>query len=263
MYTIVNDIKCSFAVLSALIITVFTTKVKAEACNFQNFIECAKPLSVLTDSGLTFFNNRQDLEAVCPNLKTAIKCIHNFTRRCMKKEDREHFREVFRGTGSIVHELCRSGRYQEEYLRHAPCMTQISAENEKCFETYTTSMAKLKPNTYEVEVDAAMVDVTSELKKKRAIADEGIKNVCCAFQQYMECSTTAVRDKCGDDTAEFSRRFLNRMSASMLNVHCTEYGKRQCGLEESIEAWPASSSSSYQSAVALVTSLLTAQLLLR
>ncbi|XP_056638172.1 uncharacterized protein LOC130446113 [Diorhabda sublineata] len=260
MYTIVNDIKCRFTVWSALIITLFTTIVKGQdRCSFQNFIECAKPLSVLTDSGLTFFNSKQDLEKVCPNLKEAIRCIHGFTRHCMNKEDRQHFKELFRGTGSMVHELCREGHYQQEYLKHAPCMTEISTENERCFENYTIAMDKLKSNT--MQVDSSLIDITSELKKKRAIADEGIRNVCCAFQEYIECSTTAVRNKCGYNTAEFSRNFLNKMSSTMLNVHCTEYGKRQCGLSDSMSL--PSSSSTVQAVLSLTTTVISLQFLLR
>ncbi|VEN54730.1 unnamed protein product [Callosobruchus maculatus] len=51
-----------------------------------------------------------------------------------------------------------------------------------------------------------------------------------AFQEYVECSTHAVRRQCGDEAADFSRGFLDKMSSSMIQLHCTEYGRRECGL---------------------------------
>ncbi|CAH1116015.1 unnamed protein product [Phaedon cochleariae] len=236
MYTVVNDIKRSYALFSAVFITLITTKAKAQDnCNADQLMHCAKPLSVLTDSGLTsFVSSKSDLEKVCPDLKEAIKCIHGFTRHCMSKEDRSHFRTLFHGTGLMVHELCRNGTYQDEYLKHAPCMSRAANENEVCFKRYTRAMHTIQSNSPEINISEP--DIVTVLKKKRAAADEGIKNICCAFQEYVECSTQSVRRKCGDISAEFSHTFLDKMSAAMIQLHCTEYGRRECGMMSSSQA---------------------------
>ncbi|CAH2008550.1 unnamed protein product [Acanthoscelides obtectus] len=44
-----------------------TTKVKGhEQCTAQQLMSCAKPLSLLTDSGLTFVSSKADLDKICP-----------------------------------------------------------------------------------------------------------------------------------------------------------------------------------------------------
>ncbi|XP_018573831.1 uncharacterized protein LOC108912896 [Anoplophora glabripennis] len=229
MYTVINDIRRSFAVLSALFITVITSKVKGhEHCSPQELMNCAKPLSVLTDSGLTFVSSKADLDKICPDLKEAIRCIHAYTRHCMNNEHRRHFKKLFHGTGLMVHELCRNGTYQEEYLKHAPCMKRVEKQNEVCFKRYTKAMNEIQSNT--PEVNSSEPDIVNVIKKKREAADEGIKNVCCSFQEYVECSTHTMRRQCGEEAAEFSRRFMDKMSSSMIQLHCTEYGRRECGL---------------------------------
>ncbi|KAG5872640.1 hypothetical protein JTB14_016156 [Gonioctena quinquepunctata] len=177
-------------------------------------MECSKPLSVLTDSGLTsFVSSRADLEKVCPDLKEAVRCIHTFTRHCMNREDRQHFKKLFHGTGLMVHELCKNGTFQEEYLRHAPCMTQVSSEGEVCFKGYTKDMQDIQSSS-PTEVNISELNIDTVLRKKRRhAADEGIKNLCCSFQQYVECLTHAVRRRCGEESAHFSYKLLDKMSS--------------------------------------------------
>jgi len=45
--------------------------------------------------------------------------------------------------------------------------------------------------------------------------------VCSAFTEYLECSHHTVRRQCGDDTARFTKDFLDRMSTSLLKVSIT------------------------------------------
>lgn len=47
--------------------------------------------------------------------------------------------------------------------------------------------------------------------------------VCSAFQEYLECSHHTVRRQCGDDTARFTKDFLDRMSSSLLKVRITYF----------------------------------------
>ncbi|CAG9865007.1 unnamed protein product [Phyllotreta striolata] len=226
-----EDVKVNFGLGSILVLIAYLLRAQAEdQCSFQNLIECTKRISELTtDAGLPLFNSKSDLEKMCPNLKDSIKCIHGFTRKCMVKEDRMHFRKVFYGTGLMIHDLCRPGRYQTEYLKYAPCMINASMDNQICFETYTTSMERFKSNS--VELEQIHNDFENILRRRREAPNEVIKNICCAFQRYAECSTAAVNKKCGSETANFSIRFLMKMSSSMLKVHCSEYGKIGCSPE--------------------------------
>uniref|UniRef100_A0AAR5QE90 Protein TsetseEP domain-containing protein n=1 Tax=Dendroctonus ponderosae TaxID=77166 RepID=A0AAR5QE90_DENPD len=235
MYTVVYDIKRSLAVFSALLLTVITTKVRAENthCTADKLMMCAKPLSVL-DSGLTLVSTKADLERICPDLKEAISCIHRYTRFCMKFQDRKNFKKLFHGTGEMVSNLCRNGTYQEEFLKYAPCMQTIEKENEVCFNQYNRKMNEIQAKTPMDDITQEDILISQEafsktMKRKRDAADEGIKNVCCSFQEYVECSTSTTRTACGSEAADFNRKFLDKMSSSMIQLHCQNYGPRECG----------------------------------
>ncbi|XP_066137512.1 uncharacterized protein [Euwallacea fornicatus] len=232
MYTVVNHIKRSLAVFSALLLTVITTKVRAlnPQCTPDELMRCSKPLSVL-DSGLTLVSSKADLDKICPDLRDAINCIHQYTRFCMNLQDRKHFKKLFHGTGEMVNNLCKNGTYQEEFLRHAPCMQKIEEQNEVCFKQYTKQMNDIEAKTpMDVISEEDLLTFKNTMKRKRDAADEGIKNVCCAFQEYVECSTSTTRKVCGDEAANFNKNFLDKMSSSMIQLHCQNYGPRECGL---------------------------------
>ncbi|CAH0564860.1 unnamed protein product [Brassicogethes aeneus] len=231
MYKVFLQLKSSFALFSALFITFITfVKVKGEGCGQEELMKCAKPLSVL-DSGLTnIVSSKADLNKICPDLKGAIRCIHNHARHCMTPNHTRHFKTLFHGTNVVVHDLCKNGSYQEEYLKHVPCMKKVEPENEVCFKRYRKAMENIQANSPSIEAAADINDLVSYQKRKREAADEGIKNVCCSFQEYVECSTHSTKRKCGDEAAQFSRKFLDQMSHQMIQMHCTEYGRRECGL---------------------------------
>ncbi|KAL1497390.1 hypothetical protein ABEB36_008368 [Hypothenemus hampei] len=233
MYTVVNDIKRNLAIFSALFLTVITTKVRAGnvQCTADELMRCSKPLTVL-DSGLTLVSSKADLENICPQLREAINCIHRYTRFCMGFEDRKHFKKLFHGTGEMVNNLCKNGTYQEEFLKHAPCMQLIEKENEVCFKQYTQKMSEIQEKSPmgDIVMEDDLLTFKTTMKRKRDAADEGIKNVCCAFQEYVECSTSTTRRVCGSEAADFSKKFLDKMSSSMIQLHCQNYGHRECGL---------------------------------
>ncbi|KFB37731.1 hypothetical protein ZHAS_00005043 [Anopheles sinensis] len=51
--------------------------------------------------------------------------------------------------------------------------------------------------------------------------EERLKTVCCAFQKYMQCSEFTVRHACGDETALFTRKFLDKMSNTLMRFSFT------------------------------------------
>ncbi|ENN70563.1 hypothetical protein YQE_12738, partial [Dendroctonus ponderosae] len=146
----------------------------------------------------------------------------------MKFQDRKNFKKLFHGTGEMVSNLCRNGTYQEEFLKYAPCMQTIEKENEVCFNQYNRKMNEIQAKTPMDDITQEDILISQEafsktMKRKRDAADEGIKNVCCSFQEYVECSTSTTRTACGSEAADFNRKFLDKMSSSMIQFDL-QYG---------------------------------------
>ncbi|KAK4873618.1 hypothetical protein RN001_012978 [Aquatica leii] len=252
MNNIVKQIKRSFTVFTALIITVITTRVRAvnfRTCGSEELAQCAKGLSVLTDSGLSFVRSKEDLDNICPDLEKSLTCIHGYSRLCMNLQQRKHFRKLFHGTATMANELCKNGTYQEEFLSHAPCMKKVSADTEVCFNRYSAAMTEIQTATNkQQEMEEAAQrnryhhhhhhhhhrnkseaeNVYRYQKAKREAADDGLKSVCCSFQEYVDCSTQTIRRACGEDAALFSKGFLDKMASSMIKMHCMEFSAEDC-----------------------------------
>lgn len=231
MHPVLQYLKRNFALVSALFLTLITTKVRGH-CNTA-FDQCAKPLSILTDSGLSFATTKEDLDRTCPTFQEALKCIQSYTRRCMSYDQRKHFRKLFHGTSSVVEKLCRNGTYQEEYLKHAPCMKEVEKDTRVCFAKYSQAINEIQMRTEaeEEREEILNTDIFMYEKRKRETADRGIRNVCCSFQEYMECSTSTMRRACGEEAEKFSRKFLDHMSSAIIRTHCHEYSPDVCGIK--------------------------------
>ncbi|XP_071556438.1 uncharacterized protein [Temnothorax nylanderi] len=172
---------------------------RGEECGHDELARCARPLERISNSDLSFVTKKEDIDKLCPDLEAGMKCIKRYTINCMQEKQREHFNSLYTGTNMAIMELCQDGPYQDEFLKHAPCMQKSRAEYELCYKSYQK---------------------TQSLMANRSMGQQDIKSLCCAFQEYLECSHHTVRRQCGDDTARFTKDFLDRMSNSLISAHC-------------------------------------------
>ncbi|KAG5343843.1 RT21 protein, partial [Acromyrmex heyeri] len=177
---------------------------RGEECGHEELVRCARPLERISNSDLSFVTKKEDINKLCPDLEAGMKCIKKYTLNCMQQKQREHFNSLYTGTNMAIMELCQDGPYQDEFLKHAPCMQKSKAEYELlCYKSYQKT--------------------TQEIMTNGSLGQQNLKSLCCAFQEYLECSHHTVRRQCGDDTARFTKEFLDRMSSSLLKAHCAPY----------------------------------------
>ncbi|XP_050080777.1 uncharacterized protein LOC126568357 [Anopheles maculipalpis] len=245
-------------------------QVITEDCGQEELVQCTRPLQVLSaTSELSFVTKKEELDKLCPDLHTGLHCIRSYTRRCMNIHQRDHFNKLYHGTNEVIHELCEEGPYQEDFLRHAPCMRHVKKDYEVCATRYQSTMAKIGQTvatTTTTTVAASHAYPTmathpaavlssgnggqyhngdmsqhqhhhhrqqqhehpgrSHPNSTKSIEDaeeERLKTVCCAFQKYMQCSEFTVRHACGDETALFTRKYLDKMSNTLMRMHCVDY----------------------------------------
>ncbi|XP_029731736.2 uncharacterized protein LOC115267997 [Aedes albopictus] len=247
---------------------VSVTQVTTEDCGQEELVQCTKPLQVLSaTSELSFVTKKEELDKLCPDLHAGLHCIRSYTRRCMNIHQREHFNKLYHGTHEVIHELCQEGPYQEDFLRHAPCMRHVKKDYEVCAVSYQSTMAKIgqtvahttvRPPPVQLTTPSAAMALSSsdnvhqqqhhhhrqhqhqhnsgssssnnDTKSAEDAEEERLKTVCCAFHKYMQCSEFTVRHACGDETALFTRKFLDKMSNKLMTMHCVDYtpGSGKC-----------------------------------
>ncbi|XP_050091931.1 uncharacterized protein LOC126575332 [Anopheles aquasalis] len=247
----------------------------AEDCGQEELVQCTKPLQLLSaTSELSFVTKKEELDQLCPDLDAGLQCIRSFARRCMNIHQRAHFNKLYHGTSEVIHELCEEGTYQEDFLRHAPCMRHVKKEYEVCATRYQSTMSKIgqaaaatttstTSAAFQYHIGTTMAthpayssdsnrnagggyypgdagqqqqqhhhhhrnhhnnnNNSNSTKHAEDAEEERLKTVCCAFQRYMQCSEFTVRQACGDQTALFTRRFLDKMSDTLMRMHCVDY----------------------------------------
>ncbi|KDR15618.1 hypothetical protein L798_09431 [Zootermopsis nevadensis] len=158
-------------------------------------------------------------------MNRGIRCIDSYTRRCMTEEQRKHFNRLYDGTTQMIKKLCNPGPYQEEFLVHAPCMREVSAEYEDCVRKYQQKIGEVHTRINELNRRPANDSALD-------IAGRGneLRTVCCSFRDYLVCSQRTVMNKCGEEAAKFTEDFLNQMSFTLIEAHCENYlhGSNQC-----------------------------------
>ncbi|XP_053679780.1 uncharacterized protein LOC128730727 [Anopheles nili] len=253
--------------LALVTMAALVRQVITEDCGQEELVQCTRPLQVLsTTSELSFVTKKEELDKLCPDLHTGLHCIRSYTRRCMNIHQREHFNKLYHGTNEVIHELCEEGPYQEDFLRHAPCMRHVKKDYEVCATRYQSTMAKIgqtvattttTTTSYQLYGGPTMAThpaavlssgqyhagdtsqhqhhhrrqqhdhpARSHPNSTKSIEDaeeERLQTVCCAFQKYMQCSEFTVRHACGDETALFTRKFLDKMSNTLMRMHCVDY----------------------------------------
>ncbi|XP_054280785.1 uncharacterized protein LOC128998600 [Macrosteles quadrilineatus] len=203
----------------------------AYPCNQDRLIQCAGSLRVLSDNQeFGFAAKKEDLDLICPDLNAGLRCIDEYTRKCMAPHQRSHFNKLYAGSSMVIQEICQEGPYQDEFLRHASCMWEVKQDYEECARDYQHKLQ---------ELSGLMSNDTSEGDTERHV-----RRLCCSFQEYLRCSHAIVMDTCGEETATFTKGFLDRMASSLIQVHCEKYPSGSQICEEDISAASLSSVSS-------------------
>ncbi|XP_047102743.1 uncharacterized protein LOC124721700 [Schistocerca piceifrons] len=198
------------AVFAIACSVLMVTAAAAPDCGQDELLGCLKPINLLK-----YVTDRRELDEVCRDLMNSLNCVDVYTQQCMTKLQRDHFMHLYSGTVTVTKEICQDGNYKEEYLVHAPCMREVNLRNEDCASDYQ---------------EAIRQNVPSAEPRSQQESDAKLQQVCCSFQQYLTCSTTAALSGCGVATANFTKHFLDRMARPLVEGHCEKFAK-VCGAD--------------------------------
>jgi hypothetical protein len=61
----------------------------------------------------------------------------------MSLQKRQQFMKLYKGTEQIIRDLCIEGEFQNEFLKHSPCLQTVRSQHEKCAVKYQETMASV------------------------------------------------------------------------------------------------------------------------
>lgn len=56
---------------------------------------------------------------------------------------RQQFMKLYKGTEEVIHDLCREGDFQTEFLKHAACLQTVKPQHQQCAVVYQQTMASV------------------------------------------------------------------------------------------------------------------------
>jgi hypothetical protein len=98
---------------------------------------------------MKFAPKKEELGRLCPDLTQGLSCISSYTRRCMTLSHRNQFNAIYKGTDILIRELCRPGEYQDQFLKHSPCLQKVRPQHEICALRYQQTMTSVLNQTQE------------------------------------------------------------------------------------------------------------------
>lgn len=205
----------SVKVLTLFVLGSSISTVSCNKCSADAMSKCTDPLKVVTDNkDLGFATSKDELDEMCPKLMDGLRCIDDFTTKCLDEDHRAYFNTLYTGTTQVIMDLCKTGEYQTEYLKHARCMRNAQTEYESCVDIYQLRIKSLNKGEISAPKDE----------------EDNVQVLCCSFQRYLHCSEQVVNSTCGAHTAGFTKQFLDRMSGPLVQQHCQHYehGSEMC-----------------------------------
>lgn len=185
--------------------------VACSPCGQDMLSRCSQPLKVFSENkDLTFAAKKEELDLICPDLNEGLSCIDEYTRSCMSPHQRSHFNRLYAGSSMVIQEICQEGPYQEEFLRHAPCMKEVKEDYEICAREYEQKIHSMQA-------------IGNQNTSSPEDGNDQVRKLCCSFQEYLRCSHAIVMGTCGEETAQFTKAFLDRMASSLIQIHCEKY----------------------------------------
>ncbi|XP_035216461.1 uncharacterized protein LOC118189877 [Stegodyphus dumicola] len=191
---------------------------KEYRCTAQEFEECLRALNAVAQTEeLALAVTREELDIVCRKLQHGVRCIDDHSYRCFSVVQRRIFNSVVSESRHVINDLCVPGKLQEDYLRYAPCLKNVSIDIRKCAYQYK----RLKNNHGDQFTDQAK-DVNDRLKMH-----------CCVFTEFVECQHKHLLRDCGIQAEQFFQRHMDRMSGSLINEHCSlfTHGSNACAFD--------------------------------
>lgn len=133
------SLKLNFSLVS--LVSIRTIR---EDCGEEELSRCARPLQLFqATNDLSFAPKREELDKLCPEFNNGLRCIGSYTRRCMTQIQRDQFNKIYRGTNELIEDLCREGEYQNEFLKHSPCLQTVRPLHIKCADRYQQTMSSI------------------------------------------------------------------------------------------------------------------------
>jgi hypothetical protein len=164
-------------------------------------------------------------EDACVLLRNSLKCIDQFTERCLPPKQKYAVDMLFEEVREIVQHKCPDDvdmEKREQHHEHMRCMAKHHHEYQECVALYKNHTSELR--ALEQHYSDGHHDQHDQHHHHHHMdSSKIITSVCCGFLKYVDCSVKLFREKCGERVGQFSEDYLTKTAGSIISARCSSY----------------------------------------
>ncbi|XP_074596883.1 uncharacterized protein LOC141851963 [Brevipalpus obovatus] len=185
--------------VTTLAIMVSSANAQPGGCHMRELDLCTATLLVFTQNPQGLTGTEQEIERQCAYIREADSCQRNYTSRCLTPLQRDLITFMGEGGKTISTEFCTQGSdIRAQYKKHAKCVSEARSESKQCSKDLQRSLEEISRTTVENRIAMA----------------------CCGYNRFDACSGKAIKQKCGPDALELSRKIIRLSSSRLPEIVC-------------------------------------------
>ncbi|XP_022652335.1 uncharacterized protein LOC111246656 [Varroa destructor] len=150
--------------------------------------------------------NTEQLKEHCERQAASEDCVRKRSEKCHSSVKKGLSRLFYDAIHEEYEQRCDpESDYHASYLRMAPCIHKISSDMYNCSARLIAS------------IRSSMEDDHGKSVRER------IPRACCNFVSYTRCAEVAARKTCDEDTVNFVKQYLERISGELFSLACGSY----------------------------------------
>ncbi|XP_043246654.1 uncharacterized protein LOC122394112 [Amphibalanus amphitrite] len=170
-------------------------------CALATVKPCVDTLLEQANNNVIAHATNSTLLDTCRRIQEAMKCVSDYISSCSTKAEREQFTKTVSSTSGLMDSLCQPGEFQDQFLKHVPCLRLVSIDYNYCGHLYKKLVAHIE----------------------RGEDRNPSPQVCCTFNEFTNCSRAMSQSLCSSEGAEFVDQYLDRFGDATLTPACKPY----------------------------------------
>ncbi|KAI1288362.1 hypothetical protein HDE_09384 [Halotydeus destructor] len=178
---------------------------KFESCSFDNIDSCARAIMFYGDEGTYSAKNEAEMKDYCTEVKTAIKCANEWSRKCLKGVRRQLMSLMLSGPAKNIKERCEP-KGTRWYLNSYSCVTETRSDIDTCMDTLKTDFLSIKRN---------------------GDLNDWLPTACCFFSKFMSCFDQNIKSYCDEDSTKYLHWCRDHYIGDMVDLICPRESDHQ------------------------------------
>jgi len=173
---------------------------KFSNCSFDNIDGCARIVMLYGARDLVLPDNEQDMKPHCDEEKSAVKCVSDWGRKCLKGFARQLMHLLLAGATKNIKERC-APEGAKWYLKNSKCVIDSANSLHDCMDVLKNEVAAIKRNP---------------------TRDEWLPTGCCYLDKFKNCFDTSIIPFCDAEGTKFMNWCRDAYTQDLTDLACSK-----------------------------------------